>query len=588
MWRSRIFWRLFGTYAVLLVTSFGVLGWLLIQRIENHLLQEIQHGLEVKTLLLRNAVERYDESELQEEIMRVASEAGVRITLIRQSGEVLADSAEQPGKMENHADRSEVHQAEHGGVGMSTRYSGTMHRPMMYVARRNDHGPVRYIRMALPLDAAIAEIRWLHHVVWTATGVTLLITLVLSILIARRISAPLVELAAAADSISQGAYGKKVQITSMDEVGQLAASFNAMSDACAVQITQMAQDREQLRAIFRSMVEGVLVLDGEHTVVFANTAAARLLGSSLLMAEGQKIWQVFRHRQLNEAVEKILAADEPYRCNLEWNGNERRDLSLQGARLPGAPNGGAVLVFHDITHLRKLETMRQDFVANVSHELKTPLATIQAMVETLLDGAIQDPEHNVRFLERIGENADRLHRLVQDLLSLGRIESSEATLDLEPISLADAVNACVVRHSDRAKGKDLRLATERPQEDLFAFADEDALAEILDNLVDNAIKYTPSGGTIILRWFAEHLEVVIQVSDSGVGIPEKDLPRVFERFYRVDKARSRELGGTGLGLSIVKHLVQSLGGSVTATSQVGRGSSFNIRLPSAKAETIVG
>ena len=242
-----------------------------------------------------------------------------------------------------------------------------------------------------------------------------------------------------------------------------------------------------------------------------------------------------------------------------------------------------MLVFHDITHLRKLETIRQDFVANVSHELKTPLAAIQATVETLLDGAMHDAEHNTRFLERIRESGDRLHRLVQDLLSLARIESSQAPLEMEPIVLQSAVEACIGRHVDRAKAKNLQLSTEPAQEAVSVFGDEEALAEILDNLVDNALKYTPEGGTITLRWFAEGRHAVLQVVDTGVGVPEKDLPRIFERFYRVDKARSRELGGTGLGLSIVKHLVHALGGTIAADSQVGRGSSFTVRIPRAVA-----
>jgi two-component system phosphate regulon sensor histidine kinase PhoR len=581
MWRSPIFWRLFGVYSLLLAVSFGLLGWLLIGRMENHLLQEIQKGLEVKTALIKDLVNRTSESEMQEQVARIAHDTSARITLIRAKGEVLADSHEQPEKMENHLDRAEVQQAEASGIGVATRFSGTVHQPMMYVARRNDSGLVRYVRIALPLDAVAAEVRWLHRVVWTATGLTLLLALLVSMAIARRISAPLVQLSGAADSIARGDYGKKVLISSSDEVGALAASFNAMSEACAAQIAQMNQDREQLRAIFRSMVEGVLVLDAEQTILFANEAASQLLGVPLQSALGHKVWQVFRHRQLNEAIDKVLASDEPYRCDLEWTGFEHRDLALQGARLPGEPHRGAVLVFHDITHLRKLETVRQDFVANVSHELKTPLAAIQATVETLLDGAIQDVEHNVPFLERIRENGDRLHRLVQDLLTLGRIESSQAPLEVEPIPLLVAVEACVTRHADRAKAKDLRLVADSAQEPVVALADDEALAEILDNLVDNALKYTPSGGIISLRWFAEDGQAVLQVIDTGVGIPEKDLPRIFERFYRVDKARSRELGGTGLGLSIVKHWAQALGGTVTAHSKLGSGSTFTIRIPRA-------
>jgi two-component system phosphate regulon sensor histidine kinase PhoR len=584
MWRSRIFWRLFAVYALLLIVSFSVLGWLLIQRIENHLLQEIQQGLEIKTLLVRELVNRHPEAALQAQITRVAGETGARITLIRDNGDVLADSAEEPGKMENHGERSEIQQARAAQTGVATRYSGTVHQPMMYLARRNDEGPARFVRMALPLDTVAAEIRWLHQVVWTATGITLLAALLASILIARRMTAPLVELADVADSIAHGAYGKKVLVSTADEVGALAVSFNAMSEACATQIAQMQQDREQLRAIFRSMVEGVVVLDAGQTIVFANEATNDLLGVPLHAAQGQKIWQVLRHHQLHEAIERVLASSEPYQCDLEWNNPERRHLALQGARLPGEPHRGAVLVFHETTHLRKLETMRQDFVANVSHELKTPLAAIQAMVETLLDGALQDPNHNVRFLERIRENAERLHRLVQDLLTLGRIESNYAEMELAPVDLNDAMEHCVGRHADRANSKELQLTYEGTAEPLLAVADEDALAEILDNLVDNAIKYTPNGGKITLRSTLESDETIVQVIDTGVGIPEKDLPRVFERFYRVDKARSRELGGTGLGLSIVKHLVQALGGTVTASSQTGQGSVFSVRLPAAKPQ----
>ncbi len=580
MWRSRVFWRLFGAYCLLLAFSLTFLGWILIRRIEAHLLDEIRQNLETKTLLVGELADRYSEPQLQPHMIRLAGEIDARITLIAADGKVLADSSGPIDQIENHRDRPEVRDAETSGIGVRTRYSGTVHEPMMYVARRHHTGPVRYVRLALPLDVVAAEIRWLAGVVWTTIGITLMLALLLSFIIARRIIAPLVELAAAANSIVQGDYGKRVLVNSTDEVGALAASFNEMSAACASQMTQMHDDRQQLLAIFRSMVEGVVVIDADQSVQFLNEAASQLLNVPMESAQGRKIWYLFRNRQLGEAVEKVLAAEEPYRCELEWQGSERMVFAVHGTRLPGDPVRGAVLVFHDITNLRKLERVRQDFVANVSHELKTPLAAIKATVETLLDGALQDPQHNVRFLERVRENAERLHRLVHDLLTLGRIESGQETMEVRAVPLHAVVASCVARQADRVHAKGLQFVQVEPKEPLDAAADEEALAEIIDNLLDNAIMYTPAG-TIKLRWFADGNDAVLQVEDSGVGIPEKDLPRVFERFYRVDKARSRELGGTGLGLSIVKHLVQTLGGSITAASQVGIGSTFTVRLPRA-------
>lgn len=419
----------------------------------------------------------------------------------------------------------------------------------------------------------------LYGVAWPVAAVTLSLTLALSWWIARRITTPLIELTDAARSASQASYGRKVFLSSRDEFGALAQTLNELTEACADRLRQMDRDHEQLRAVFRSMVEGVLVIDAGATVQFMNEAASGLLGAPMEAVQGRKVWQAFRQRQLGEAVEKILASAEPHQCEIEWSGPERKVLAVHCAPLPGDSLRGAVLVFHDITHLRKLERVRQEFVANVSHELKTPLAAIQAMVETLLDGALQDPEHNVRFLERIRENADRLHRLVRDLLSLGRIEAGQEALELQPVPVAAGVEACLSRHDERAKSKGLRLEAAPPSEPIIVLADEEALAEILDNLVDNAIKYTPAGGAITLRWSGENGEAVLHVEDTGPGIPEKDLPRIFERFYRVDKARSRELGGTGLGLSIVKHLVGALGGTIAASSQLGSGSTFTVRLP---------
>ena len=255
-----------------------------------------------------------------------------------------------------------------------------------------------------------------------------------------------------------------------------------------------------------------------------------------------------------------------------------RSLTVHAARLPGSPPRGAVLVLHDTSELRRLERLRQDFVANVSHELKTPLSIITACVETLLDGAVDDPAHRGPFLERVAEQSERLHALILDLLSLARIERGAEAFEFTAVPLAPVVTACLERHRARAEAKGQTLEAVSPSE-VTAWADEEAVGQILDNLVDNAVKYTQEGGTVRVRWAAGPSEVCLSVEDNGPGIPERDLPRVFERFYRVDRARSRELGGTGLGLSIVKHLAQAMGGSVKATSEVGRGSTFSVCLP---------
>ena len=254
------------------------------------------------------------------------------------------------------------------------------------------------------------------------------------------------------------------------------------------------------------------------------------------------------------------------------------------ALLPGDHSPGAVLVLHDITELRRLERLRQDFVANVSHELKTPLSVIKACIEALIDGAVEEPDVRKPFLEQISDQGERLHLLILDLISLARIESGEEAMDFQAVSLDQAVADCLDRHQPRAEAKNLQMAAVPPHGDspkLSVWADEEAFGQILDNLVNNAVKYTPASGSIHVRWLPNGTTVSLQVEDSGVGIPERDLPRIFERFYRVDKARSRELGGTGLGLAIVKHLVQTMKGTVKASSEVGKGTTFTITLPNA-------
>ena len=369
-------------------------------------------------------------------------------------------------------------------------------------------------------------------------------------------------------------------------MGRLARRFDSTVPDLQERAGRLGRDVEQLRVVLGGMAEGVIAIDARRRLLFANKSADVLFGLGP-QAVGRLVPELIRSPQFQEAVDATLAGPDTYRGEVVLPGREviprsiPRVLAVHGSLLPGSTLTGAVLVFHDVTELRRLERVRQDFVANVSHELKTPLASIKAYTETLLDWALHDENVNVRFLNRIDEQADRLNQLILDLLSLARLESGHEVFQHGPLAVSAVVETCIETHRGRAEAKqiDLRLDLGPVDESILVVADEEAVHQILDNLIDNAIKYTAEGGWIRVDCRLADDAVEFDVADSGIGIPRDDLPRVFERFYRVDKARSREMGGTGLGLSIVKHLIQSIGGQITVDSRVGEGTRFTVQLP---------
>jgi two-component system, OmpR family, phosphate regulon sensor histidine kinase PhoR len=416
-----------------------------------------------------------------------------------------------------------------------------------------------------------------------AVGVVLLAAAAAAFLLARRFARPLAELNNGAKRLADGDLGHKIRVSGTREHTALADTINAMSGRLSGMFDLLEHDKEQLRAILSGMVEGVIAVDDRGRVVFVNERAGRLLGFDPNAAVKRELFEVAREPGFREIVEKGLAGTDAYREELEWKGPPARTLAVYVSRFPGHGMPGAVVVLHDTTEVRQAERVRQDFVANVSHELKTPLAVIKSSVEALADGAAEEPDARDMFLGQMTREADRLHDLIQDLLSLARIESGKLALESKAVPLGVSITDCVERHHARAESKTLTVI-ERPPADgreVSAWADADALRQVLDNLVDNAIKYTPNGGRITVRWSATADSVIFEVEDTGVGIPQEDLPRVFERFYRVDKARSRAVGGTGLGLSIVKHLVQAMKGQVRVASTLGKGTTFRVSLPRA-------
>ncbi len=394
------------------------------------------------------------------------------------------------------------------------------------------------------------------------------------------------------DDLEVGRRVRPVRTRGIGPLGRLARRFNEVAPGIEARIARLERDGQQLRVVLGGMVEGVVAVDSRRRLLFANASADALFGLDA-RSVGRFLPELIRSPPIQEAVEAALAGPGGYTGEVTLTGREpfprphARTLAVHGARLPGPPPSGAVLVFHDVSELRRLERMRQDFVANVSHELKTPLASIKAYTETLLDWALHDEEVNVRFLRRIEEQAERLERLILDLLDLARLDSGMGAFEQAPVAVAPVVRRSVesVRARAEAKGQALALDLGTLDDATIVVGDEEAIRQILDNLLDNAVKYTPEGGWVRVACGVTPEQVTVEVADSGIGIPRADLPRIFERFYRVDKARSRELGGTGLGLSIVKHLVQAIGGTIAVTSRLGEGSQFTIQLPRERPAT---
>ena len=370
---------------------------------------------------------------------------------------------------------------------------------------------------------------------------------------------------------------------------RLVSASEAMSRRTTARIIELErwrdsldQNNQQLAIVLEAMVEGVIAVDAQERILLANGAAIRLLDLKPTGLTGRRLWEAVRLPKFQELVSQALKSGEQQRIEIDVP-RTQSVLAVVMSRLPGTDSSGvdssgAVLVLHDVTDLRRLESLRHEFVSNVSHELKTPLAAISAYAEILLDGALEDANINRSFVGRIGEQADRLHTLILELLELARMESDEPAFDLTAIDVSAILNECLDEHQEVAKSKSLLLETQAPVDLVWGLADEESLRTVADNLLDNAINYTPPGGHIVVRWKRDADVIVIEIEDNGVGIAKENQTRIFERFFRVDKARSREVGGTGLGLSIVKHHCQMFGGQVKVTSQLGKGSTFTVRL----------
>jgi two-component system, OmpR family, phosphate regulon sensor histidine kinase PhoR len=415
-----------------------------------------------------------------------------------------------------------------------------------------------------------------------------------SLAISRRLFDRTSDIVGVLDRLADGDNESHSSAGDLDLLAELQDPINRTQDGLRSRISVLERSQDQLRTVLDSMEDGVIAVDREQIVRLVNHAVCRMFRFQEAGAIGRPLYELIRNPQLLEWVSDALAGGQPSGGELSVVGALSRHLQARVAGVAAPSTTGAVVVVSDLSELRHLESVRQEFVANASHELKTPLASISACVETLIDGAAEDPESCRHFLGIVNEQAARMARLVQDMLALTRLESAAQELELETVSLTDVVETVRQRHTQNANRKRIDLRIGPGPEDITLFAEIEAVEHILDNLLDNAIKYTNDEGTVELRWRVENDDCVVDVEDTGIGIPQAQLNRVFERFYRVDRARSREVGGTGLGLSIVKHMVQAIGGTVTVSSRVGRGTVFSVRMklsrvaPAEAAEAVGG
>lgn len=406
-----------------------------------------------------------------------------------------------------------------------------------------------------------------------------------SIFAARLVSPALEDLTDSLQKVSTGDYSTELKPDSHQQMEEIGIEFDRMTQQIGQRTTLLSDDRNRLRTVIDSMFEGVIAVDASQEVVLVNAAACRLFNIRETASVGRPLWELIRNTRVQNLIEKCFEQKNRVGGELEYRGNPSRILAISAAPLPGEATDdrpsrpGAVIVISDVTELRHLESVRQEFVANASHELKTPLASIQACVETLLNGGADDVEFRDKFLKLIDDSAQRLNSLVHDMLTLAKSETQRQGIPLGPIEFERVAITCLSRQQQAAERKQITLHKEASPEPVVLLADDEALEEIFDNLLGNAVKYTNPGGAVTLRWKIEDDQGVIEVQDTGIGIPGNQLPRIFERFYRVDRHRSRDQGGTGLGLSIVKHLVQLVGGKITVESQLNVGSTFRIRIP---------
>ncbi|MEN6425118.1 MAG: ATP-binding protein [Phycisphaerales bacterium] len=589
MFRTRLIWRLYPWFlAVTLVAVVAVMAYF------SHEFRAFHRGQardELRALAGVAAPEiarvlEADSAEIDALCKRFGQAGGdrLRFTVVASGGRALGDSLEDPANMKNHSDRPEIQDAFRKGYGESTRPSPTLGRDMLYVAVPIDasspsRAVIRVAISAYAMEAVIAKMR--AHILWAGLIIVVCVAL-LSLVISRSISEPIVSMRRIAQSFAHGQLNMRVPAAGAAELDDLGKALNEMATQLGERILTITRHRNELETVLSSMIEGVFAVDSRGTIVSINKAAAELLSIDPAWAQGRSVEEVVRNVDLQQFARDTLVSDKPTEADVSFPGAGERFFHVQGARLVDSrgERAGAVIVLSDMTRVHRLENLRRDFVANVSHELKTPVTSIQGFAEALQEGGVADAEQMRRYASIIFKHSQRLNAIIDDLLSLSRLEdgSERRAISFESHRLKEVLQGAIELSAIKAEAKQMKVSLVCP-EDAEAPVNAPLLEQAVVNLIDNAVKYSEPGTPVEIRVDSGPAETAIHVKDAGCGIPAEHLSRVFERFYVVDKSRSRKLGGTGLGLAIVKHIAQVHGGHVTVESTPGKGSTFTMHLP---------
>lgn len=587
MKKKHLFWLLLPSYWILTAVAILVVAMYAFHSTKSLYFQTLEKGIRTRAVLLaeqiRPLIENEDLTSIDALCKKLGDSADTRFTIILPDGQVVGDSDEQPTDMEYHGNRPEIRMALGGESGMDRRFSRTLKQDMMYLAvpLRDANREIRCaVRASLPMTAVQAELNAMTVRVVVASILTGILAMIICIVMVRRITNPLRGMGRAARQFADGDFHHRVPAQQAFELDQLAESLNTMSDQLNVTLSTLSEQRNEQEAVLRSMNEGVLAIDKRERIIQINRVAGEILDIDFSELKHIMFEQAVRYANLQEFIKSVLGSQKPQTRDLTLRGVHEKQIQASGTVLQNTAGEsiGALIVLRDVTQLRHLETVRSDFVANVSHELKTPITSIKGFVETLLSDDWNHDTETRRFLEIINQQAGRLNAIIDDLLTLSRLEQKEGRVITEESNLASTIESAIYLCQLQAAKKTIKIDMICPPE-LTLSINGPLLEQALVNLIINAVKYSEPNKSVLVLAEKQANNVVIYVKDEGFGIEHKHLDRLFERFYRVDTARSRKLGGTGLGLSIVKHIVQAHRGMIRVESKLGAGSTFIITLP---------